>query len=451
MTFTVKSLDALKPKTKPYRVSDDATRPGLSVQVSTGGKVTFIFLYRPPADRKRQRVMSLGTWLGMGKDGNARPGGISIVEARDVWAVHYKILKSGRDPQTVRDEVLAAEQAAREAAEEQQRFNDSLGTVQQLLDAYIDDMHSQGKRSWLHYRRIVDANVYEYISETTKARDVTSKHIKQVLAHITEKGAMVLANHVRAVLNAAFQFGLEWDDDPKHFLKPLRFGLTLNPVRDTKKPLAAPPARNRALSEQEVRRVWESLGDSGYDSRTVAALRLLLALGGQRVEEILKLTVDVVDFENRLVTLLATKNGTDHVIPFGDVAEPILRERVDGAVDGLLFAKIKPRKGADKMAIISSGTLASATKKLADGSGMERFQPRDLRRTVKTLMGKAGIRKEDRDRFQNHAMKDVSSRHYDRYDYLAEKRQVMAVWDTYLQNILAGSPPASVVQLRAVG
>jgi len=59
-----------------------------------------------------------------------------------------------------------------------------------------------------------------------------------------------------------------------------------------------------------------------------------------------------------------------------------------------------------------------------------------IRRTVKTLMGKAGIDKQLRDRIQNHALQDVSSRHYDRYDYLAEKRQGMKVWNDYLELII---------------
>ena len=47
---------------------------------------------------------------------------------------------------------------------------------------------------------------------------------------------------------------------------------------------------------------------------------------------------------------------------------------------------------------------------------------RVIRRTVKTLMGKAGIDKAIRDRIQNHSLQDVSSKYYDRYDYLPEKR-----------------------------
>ena len=39
---------------------------------------------------------------------------------------------------------------------------------------------------------------------------------------------------------------------------------------------------------------------------------------------------------------------------------------------------------------------------------------RDLRRTWKTLAGKAGVSKEIRDRIQNHALHDASSKSYDR-------------------------------------
>src|SRR3546814_11507025 len=51
---------------------------------------------------------------------------------------------------------------------------------------------------------------------------------------------------------------------------------------------------------------------------------------------------------------------------------------------------------------------------------------RDLRRTFKTLAGKAGVSKEIRDRLQNHALQDVSSKNYDRWNYMPEKRAGMA-------------------------
>ena len=69
----------------------------------------------------------------------------------------------------------------------------------------------------------------------------------------------------------------------------------------------------------------------------------------------------------------------------------------------------------------------------------KKFIPRDLRRTCKSRMGEIGISKLIRDRLHNHALQDVSSRHYDRYDYLPEKRQAMQTWGGFLQAVIAGS------------
>ncbi|MEZ9548040.1 integrase, partial [Vibrio crassostreae] len=62
------------------------------------------------------------------------------------------------------------------------------------------------------------------------------------------------------------------------------------------------------------------------------------------------------------------------------------------------------------------------------------FTPRDLRRTCKTLMGELGISKSLRDRLQNHALNDVSSKHYDRYEYLPEKRIALESWQQKLNS-----------------
>jgi hypothetical protein len=61
--------------------------------------------------------------------------------------------------------------------------------------------------------------------------------------------------------------------------------------------------------------------------------------------------------------------------------------------------------------------------------------PRDIRRTCKTLMGEAKLSKDIRDRIQNHKKGDVSSKHYDRYDYLDEKCHALKVWEGKLINV----------------
>jgi hypothetical protein len=59
-----------------------------------------------------------------------------------------------------------------------------------------------------------------------------------------------------------------------------------------------------------------------------------------------------------------------------------------------------------------------------------------LRRTFKTLAGKAGVSKEIRDRLQNHALQDVSSKNYDGWNYMPEKRAGMPRWDKFVRALL---------------
>jgi len=68
---------------------------------------------------------------------------------------------------------------------------------------------------------------------------------------------------------------------------------------------------------------------------------------------------------------------------------------------------------------------------------------RDLRRTWKTLAGKAGVSKEIRDRIQNHALQDVSSKSYDRWTYMPEKRTGMDKWNAFVERLLA-KPAAAI-------
>ena len=52
------------------------------------------------------------------------------------------------------------------------------------------------------------------------------------------------------------------------------------------------------------------------------------------------------------------------------------------------------------------------------------------------MTGKARISKEIRDRLQNHALQDVSSKHYDRWHYMVEKCAGMAKWDKFVRAML---------------
>ena len=48
--------------------------------------------------------------------------------------------------------------------------------------------------------------------------------------------------------------------------------------------------------------------------------------------------------------------------------------------------------------------------------------------------------KEIRDRIQNHALQDVSSKSYDRWTYMPEKRAGMEKWDKFVRQLFTKTP-----------
>jgi integrase len=129
-----------------------------------------------------------------------------------------------------------------------------------------------------------------------------------------------------------------------------------------------------------------------------------------------------------------TKNGLPHSIPVPHQAVAIL-EGLHANAHGLFFPC-----GPDPTRPAPSDGLGFVVQRfLEEHPEIPHFIPRDSRRTWKTLSGDAGLSKEMRDRLQNHSKtSDVSTRHYDRYDYLPERRSAMAKWATYLDSVLSG-------------
>lgn len=81
--------------------------------------------------------------------------------------------------------------------------------------------------------------------------------------------------------------------------------------------------------------------------------------------------------------------------------------------------QIRSLKPADKEFTVSDGVTAK-------GEGV-----------LQLRVAKAGLSKELRDRIQGHAFNDVSSKHYDRYDYFPEKRKGLDRWAAWLEkNVL---------------
>jgi len=113
-----------------------------------------------------------------------------------------------------------------------------------------------------------------------------------------------------------------------------------------------------------------------------------------------------------------------------------------------LIESIKPNtygwffpSATDPTKPVSHGTLYSFMWRQREREVIPVVTNRDLRRTWKTLAGQAGLSKEIRDRLQNHTLQDVSSKSYDRWNYMPEKRTAVKKWNAFVQAMLNKKRP----------
>jgi hypothetical protein len=101
-----------------------------------------------------------------------------------------------------RKEVAAGEERARQRASR-------LGTFEQLLDSYVQDLRDRGRISARHVETAFARAVKEPFSDlcAIRAKDVTASDIQQILARLVRRGVRRQVNLVRSYLSAAFQHG----------------------------------------------------------------------------------------------------------------------------------------------------------------------------------------------------------------------------------------------------
>ena len=394
MLFTELQIKGLKPRAKPYRVREKGADRGFGVQVSSGGQKSFFLAYVIDG---RERFMRLGVYPEC-----------SLSDARDECRKARKLVDQGKDPQEIKQHEVETERVRK-------REESLRGSVEQLFQHYIK--YLKAEKSPGSVRQVEQAyakDVLPIINTDLKAKEVTPEHIRLILNRVTKRGSLIQANRVRSYLMAAFKHGIEHDNNPMNLNADVLFSIQYNPVRDVPRIVKRERVGNRDLSKEELSAFWYSLNEyQGMDILTVLAFKLALATGGQRIKEVSQARWSEFDTDRRLweIPPERTKNGRGHVIPLNNLTLSLLEElRALTGDSELLFPK--RRDDSEPMPLAS---MSKALSRYCERTGFEKFTPRDLRRPCKTHMGELGLSKEIRDRLHNHALNDVSSKHYDRY------------------------------------
>jgi integrase len=439
-TFTDSYIRNLKAKAQPYKRAESAPKGEgrLIVRVLPSGVKEFFYRYRPSGEDK---TVSLGRYDSAGHNG------LTLAGVRERAHEIRALQRSTGDVK----EHLRAEERQREIEARQ-------GSFRQLLAAYVKSLRDAKKASADEVEALFRRNVTEPFKVLADARasEVEPGDIQRILARLVRQGIKRQVNVTRSYLRAAFAYGTKADHDPRTVAEEgVLFGLKYNPASTVPRIKEFEQVGDRTLTENELRAFWLGLEKQALVQRQT--LRFNLAIGCQRPKQLLRADWSAFDFDKNTLLLRDTKGrggSRDHLLPLTSFALEQLKPLRDlnGAAgkDG----KTPPPFSSDGKRPMVLTTLSVAVREVSDtlkkSDNIPRFQQRDLRRTVETMLQKLGIDKEVRAHLLSHGRtRGVQGQHYERYDFLEEKRRALRKWAAYLERIIERKPAAKVTPIRA--
>lgn len=460
--FTTAILNDLQ-RTRAQRqeVFWDSKETGLCVLRSRGPKnrrqatLTFRVVYYLPDQPGKPHYKVIGRYPIKYPDTDAGPG----IDCSDIEAVRDRArqirtqAKAGVDPKRLR----------------------LSGEFSSVVERFISEHGKRNNKTWAETKRIFDRYVipewHDRKIEEIKKRDVTLLLEKIGTGKIKYErrfvGTPYTARAVRAQLGVFFNWYVgKYSAD--EFRSPIVKRL------DWK----APKARTRHLDDAEICALWKAADKMGVYGAVIKTA-LLTAQRFHKVSGMLR-----SDLKDKLIvpgyynseqewietvqmdcaawdptTERDPENKQVSVVPLSSLAEAVLAGvpsiDADGRNDWMFslngrepingWSKFKRR--LDKLMLDALRTDAAERGDDPDLIELKPWQHRDLRRTAKTLMKRAGVSRDISERCLAHVIPGVEGV-YDQHDYLTEKRDAFDRLAALVQQRIV-DPPANVVPMRS--
>jgi integrase len=362
----------------------DKKVPGLALRVTPNGAKSWTVRYR---HRGRLRRLTLGDLAVVS---------LSDARARGRDALHNA--SKGEDP--------AGDKQTRRRAE----------TVGELAELYLAKWAKPRKRSWKADDNLLRNRVLPQWRNRAII-DIARHDVRLLVEGIAEAGAPIVANRVAALCSKLFAFALDRDL------------IRASPAVRIPRP-AREHARDRVLTEDEIRSLWASFDALDPPMAAFYKLRLVTA---QRGGEVVAMRWQDVDLHGGWWTIPAAdaKNNLAHRVPLNAAAIKILQGLKKTAHKDAVFVLAAHHR--------AKGAGARGKRQQSEAAKtftVPNFRGHDLRRTAASMMASGGISRLTISKILNHVERTVTAV-YDRHSYDAEKAAALRWWNTKLVSILS--------------
>jgi integrase len=377
---TIRSVEGLAPGAMLWDAGHREAVRGFGVRCQIDAK-TYILKYRIGG---RQRFHTIG-----------RHGqGFTPEKARKEARRLVGLIADGKDPTLIKIE------AKQQQAE----------TLKAVIDRYLPVAEAKQKpRTYKETKRLLNDHwkPFHNVSVFALRRRTITDHINE----LAKSSGPVAAIHARAALSKCLNWAIAEG-----------YELAANPVTGSNRP-KAPRARERVLTGDELRAIWNATADGSDYSRIV---RLLL-LTGQRRDEVGGMPWSELVGDLWTIPKERTKNHQEHTVPLCHLA--LAQFPIN---DGSPFVF-----GRRKTSGFSGWSRAK--KELNDRCKIAAWRLHDLRRTMSTVMpDRLGVLPHIVEAVTNHISghKAGVAGVYNHAEYIDAKRQALSVWADYIAGLV---------------
>jgi integrase len=425
--LTALKIDQLRPRAVRTEYPDGGCA-GLYCVVQPSGKRSWAVRYRRKADGKPRKI--------------TLDGSLSLAAARAKGAEYMERVAKGEDP-------AAALQIEKQAARAKvQPGDEAFGSV---VRGFILRDQKPSNRTWIEVARMLglkpDANDDKQFTAIKggladrwgkrKFAEIQKRDIIAELDKIVDRGGRgITANRTLAAIRRLCNWAVERDiisSSPCAGIRPQ--------VEEAK--------RDRLLSDDEIRWLWDASNEIGQPFGSAAKLLLLT---GQRRGEVSEMTNREIDRHKHLWTIPKerSKNNETHEVPLSDSALALIdsMKRIRSGA-GYLFTTNgdSPVSGWSKAKRQLDALMSETARK--QGKQLPPWRIHDLRRTAASGMARIGVQLPVIEKVLNHTSGSFGGivGVYQRHDFAAEKRDALDAWSREVDRIVSGKT-ADVILLR---
>ena len=394
----IRSVEALRPGAYIF----DTEIRGFGARRLPSKRVQFFYRYR---DATGARIRyAIGLW----------GDGMTVDDARDVaLGLATDVRKNNIDPREKEQEAKAKAQAKAER---------NTLTVAKVCEDYFEGPGT--KLRTLHQLKLMfKANVEKVIGGIS-IYDLKRSDITALLDKVEKRGP-VMADRVLAFVRRVLNWHASRSDS---FVSPIVKGMMRTKPKER--------ARDRVLSPVEIKAIWEA-------SKTVEPpafgnmVRGLFLTACRRDELAAAQWAEVKDGEHGKVLEIAgerVKNGKPFVVPLTPQAVAELPKKHEGEGRPFIYGRagMKAFSGFSKAKNALDAEILKRAQEAAKerGENPKKVEPlahwtlHDIRRTCRSILSAQGVSNDIAERCLGHIMQGVRGV-YDRYDYVAEKRDAL--------------------------